>query len=470
MQDSLPLGLTGILSAILVFIMPASVGAQDQRPAYQPLRYDEDWSALSDTSRRKDCLDSLKYISLGQSRWYVTLGGEIRERYELLDQPGFGTGKPDSRGYLLQRYLFSSDFHFGPRFRFFAEMQSAFEEGRTGGPRTTDYDPLEVHQTFVDWKIQDSGNEGVTLRVGRQEVGFGSGRLIAPAEGLNLRRSMDGARIAVRKGRLEWNTVALRLVSASQSVFGDVPDHTQSFWATGFVLPRPFRQVANIGAYYLVFDRKDAVFAKGMGREIRETTGVHAWKYRSEGWDYDDEGLVQWGSFRGAPIRAWALSENIGYTFGGAPLHPRIGLRSDATSGDHGTKNRALGSFDPLFPAVPLYSGPAALLGATNLIDVTPSLGLRFSKSVGLALESARFWRESLADSVYSPFNTPIRPADPAAGRYVASAPSATISWKATQHVSYTAIYSRFWTGTYFMRELPVRNVNYFTIWASYRF
>jgi hypothetical protein len=124
----------------------------------------------------------------------------------------------------------------------------------------------------------------------------------------------------------------------------------------------------------------------------------------------------------------------------------------------------------PLFPAVPLYSGPAGLLSATNLIDVTPSFGLRFPRSVGLALELASFWRESLADAVYSPFNTLLRAADPTAGRYVASAPSATISWKATQHVSYSVIYSRFWPGTYFLKEPPDRNVNYFTIWASYRF
>jgi hypothetical protein len=33
----------------------------------------------------------------------------------------------------------------------------------------------------------------VAIRLGRQELGFGSGRLISPAEGLNLHRSMDGA-------------------------------------------------------------------------------------------------------------------------------------------------------------------------------------------------------------------------------------------------------------------------------------
>jgi hypothetical protein len=71
----------------------------------------------------------LEVYCVGAPGWYVTFGGEIREKFELLDQPGFGTGPADQTGYLLQRYLFSSDFHLGPRFRVFTELQSAFEEG-----------------------------------------------------------------------------------------------------------------------------------------------------------------------------------------------------------------------------------------------------------------------------------------------------------------------------------------------------
>jgi hypothetical protein len=71
---------------------------------------------------------------------------------------------------------------------------------------------------------------------------------------------------------------------------------------------------------------------------------------------------------------------------------------------------------------------------------------------------------------VHTAFNTPIRRAIPNAGRYVASAPSFTVSWKATQHAFYSVIYTHFLTGDYFRLAPPNRDVNYFTGWISYRF
>src|SRR5262249_8038770 len=136
----------------MAFVVQAQSPAPETRPAFQPFRYDEDWSFLSDNSRQTDWLDRLKYIPLGREDWYATLGGEIRQRFELLDQPGFGTGPEDKNGYFLQRYLLSSDFHFGSRVRVFTELQSGLENGRNGGPRTTDLDHLDLHQAFFDWK------------------------------------------------------------------------------------------------------------------------------------------------------------------------------------------------------------------------------------------------------------------------------------------------------------------------------
>lgn len=84
----------------------------DPRPGYQMFRYDEDWSYLAD-STPDDWWDRLKYIPLGRPGWFASLGGEVRERFELLDQPGFGTGPVDDNGYFLHRYLLSSDLHLG---------------------------------------------------------------------------------------------------------------------------------------------------------------------------------------------------------------------------------------------------------------------------------------------------------------------------------------------------------------------
>jgi hypothetical protein len=226
---------------------------------------------------------------------------------------------------------------------------------------------------------------------GRRSFGSasGSGRLIAPTEGLNVRSSLDGARIRVRKGKFDFNATAVRPVATKPGIFDDVPDHMQTFWGAGIVMPRPFWKIANISAYYIGFDHKNSIFAKGAGREIWETFGAQVWK-RGGSWDYDDEGHVQNGSFSGVPIRAWALASDGGHTFNHALLHPRLGIRADATSGDKGAGHRALGSFDPLFSPAPVWSGPSALLGGINLIDVTPSIRVKFAPSLGFTAHRRR--------------------------------------------------------------------------------
>ena len=166
----------------------------------------------------------------------------------------------------------------GPRVRLFTELQSSLEKGRTGGPRPTDADLLDGHQGFVDWRILTGEPARLTLRIGRQEVGFGSGRLIAPAEGLNLRRSMDGARIMADFGKVVWSASALRLVQAKPGMFDDVPDHTQTLVGSGIEMPWLREETAWFALYYMWFDKKSSTFAK------RHGTGNprHSWRTRME--------------------------------------------------------------------------------------------------------------------------------------------------------------------------------------------
>ena len=79
-------------------------------PAYKLLRADEDYSYLRDPSQRMDIWDCVKYLPLNvQDDWYLSVGGEVRERCELYHNPAFGQGPQDSHGnnaYFLQRYMF----------------------------------------------------------------------------------------------------------------------------------------------------------------------------------------------------------------------------------------------------------------------------------------------------------------------------------------------------------------------------
>src|SRR5207245_3478727 len=88
---------------------------EEAPPAYKLLRYDEDYSYLKDPGRRTDFWDAIKYVPLwGFEDCYLSIGGELRERYEFLHKADQGAAPADSHGnngYLLQRYLLHAALH-----------------------------------------------------------------------------------------------------------------------------------------------------------------------------------------------------------------------------------------------------------------------------------------------------------------------------------------------------------------------
>lgn len=67
-------------SALAFMLWVATVAAMGStgQPAYQMLRYNENWSFLADPSRRMDWLDTVKFIPLDGTNLYLSLGGEAR--------------------------------------------------------------------------------------------------------------------------------------------------------------------------------------------------------------------------------------------------------------------------------------------------------------------------------------------------------------------------------------------------------
>jgi Alginate export len=145
------------------------------RPAYQNLRYDEDWRLMADPQCVSDAVDRIKFLPFAtDSERYLSLGGEARARYEWYRHPNFGAEIEDSNGYWLQRYLLHGDLHLGPSLRVFCQLQSSLVNGRKAGPRPTDKDTLDVNQLFADWTWRGTEADFFTLRGGRQEIQFGS--------------------------------------------------------------------------------------------------------------------------------------------------------------------------------------------------------------------------------------------------------------------------------------------------------
>jgi hypothetical protein len=185
----------------------------------------KDYSYLANLANRTEPLDVIKYIPLfnwGLS-YFVTLGGDIREQYEFIQNDNFGLGSVNNHGYWLQRLMTYSDWHFGPFLRVFVQLKSSEEEGREPGPRPTDRKRFDINQAFIDFSyprtVLPADQAYLTLRLSRQEIDFGDERLLAVREGPNTRQSFDGARLILTRPKAVWTSLGYASSQTRQSIW-----------------------------------------------------------------------------------------------------------------------------------------------------------------------------------------------------------------------------------------------------------
>ena len=79
-------------------------------------------------------------------------------------------------------------------------------------------------------------------------------------------------------------------------------------------------------------------------------------------------------------------------------------------------------------------------------------------------------WRENLRDGVYSVPGTLIRPARNSRARFVGDRPGTEVKWQANRHVWFQADYGVFFPGKFLKETKPSRDLNYWAVWAGYKF
>ena len=464
---------------VMFFASPLFLQGQSIPPAESPppariyhlLREDDDWSFLADPAQRQEFWDPIKYVRLrpGRNDWFLSMGGEAREVWEQIGNDNWGQ-QPFMNGYFNERYMLYFDLHYGEHVRTFVELKSGLNSYRIGGPRPIDEKKLDFQAAFLELGAGDERNS-IKFRAGRHELEYGSGRLIDVREGPNVRLSFDGFKVKAGVGSWQIDGFALRPDLDKPGFFDNAPNHAVGFW--GVYSVRPLTKSTTLDAYYLGLDRKTASFNRGVGHEVRHTIGARLSRPIAEGnpgWDFDDEALWQFGSFGSANIRAWTVASETGYRFTTAPLKPRFSAKADISSGDD-PKTNNLGTFNPLFPkgnyfGVLATAGP----GPINFIDVHPRAEATLPHSVTVSVDWIFQWRESLQDGVYSVPGFLIIPAGKSSARFVGHRPGAEVRWQANRHLWFQADYGIFYAGK-FVRESPSgRNLNYWALWAGYKF
>ena len=414
------------------------------------MRYDENYETMKDSSR--NFYNTLKFLPLSKNKKiYVSFGGEARLEYVFAYNENWNKFNIGHNDFSLQRYDFHADIHLGSRFRVFTQLRSALQNGRKNGSRPIDEDKLNIQNLFVDALVWNKSPHALTLRIGKQELDYGSSKLISVREGPNARLYFTGAKAMYASSKFYTDVFAMKADTIKPGVFDNKTSRNVNLW--GVYTSSMISNIVNLDIFYIGIYREHAVFEEGIADETRHTVGARFFKYVG-GFTYDVEGSYQFGRFGDGSIRAWAGSIDIGYQFQYVKFKPTIYLRSDAISGDRHQGDGRLGSFNPIYPKGG-YFGFNPQIGPVNLLALHPYATFLFLPNLLFQADIVMNWRYSSQDGVYRPSGGFNLPGSSSSNRHIGTAFLASTLYSFNPFISVTTGIQYFKTGSFIQDIIP---------------
>jgi hypothetical protein len=452
--------------------------AEPKRPAFQTgsaLRFDEDWSTLKgvDLSRTDDFWDRVKFIPLTQdeSVW-LSFGGQGRGRVEYFNQFQWGASEPEqSNAYLLTRLRLSGELNVTPHFRMYVEGKSALvpiNRKLQGRNSTSFYDQNSLFNGFAEIMIPFAEQANVTLRGGRQELLFGSQRLVGPGDFTQVPHTHDGVQTIVRIGGWAAAPFWVQPVIVDKYKVNSSTSAQQLFGiysrAPAHLLPM------GLDLYYLGFDNDTAAFNGTSGQEKRHTLGLRTWgNIGQTNLTFELEGAGQFGRVGSGDISAGMFTAVLGYTFPVKDLSPQAYLEFDYASGDKKPGGK-VGTFNQLFPNGHSYLGYIDYIGRQNIINSSAGIAISPMRDLTLSLQQYFFWRASVGDSIYNKSSAIIRATNGTTARYVGAETDLLANYNFTRHLLGYTGYSYFFPGGFIHKTGPHKASNFYYAALQYTF
>lgn len=413
----------------------------------------DNFSYLDDPKNTEhDLFDPLKRVHLGDN-WLFTTGGEFRTRYMNETNSRLGLR---ANTYDLNRVRAYGDLWYRDDFRVFAEYIGAWSSFQDLAPLGIDQQKAGIQNLFVDVKLADLGGNPAYVRVGRQELLFGSQRLVSTLDWANTRRTFQGVRAFRQTEKWDVDLFWVQPVipnnnrPASQqdaNRFNSV-DNNQNFvgaWATY----RPKAGQA-IDAYYLMLDDTNRFAQLGIprGNFTRHTIGGRYFGNQGN-LLFDTEAAFQFGSQNGRDVFAAMATHGFGYNFKESAWSPTVWAYYDFASGGNPINGTAH-TFNQLFPFGHYYLGWTDQVGRQNIHDLNFHLYLYPSKWLTTWVQFHSFWLADRRDALYNSGGSAIR-FDPTgrAGSHVGEELDLVYNIHLSKHADVLAGYSYLWGGEF---------------------
>lgn len=429
--------------------------------------FDNDFRYLENPDNKQhDFWDPIKRIHPNDN-WLFSFGGE--ERFRYANEPANGirlTGVNNE--YQLNRVRLYGDMWYLDRLRIYAEYIDAQSYNENIASLPIDVNRSDMLNLFADLKLLDIQDHGLYFRAGRQQLVYGSQRLISPLDWANIPRTFEGFKGFWHSEKLDVDLFWVQPMAISPSHF-DSADHSRGFaglWTTY----RPKKgHVADV--YYLFLDQHDPVAAVvppgGRGGFNVNTIGS---RYLGEEkhWLWDVEGMWQFGTITDNSISAGAATTGVGYHWPDAPMNPAFWIYNDFASGDD-SGGRG-GTFNQLFPFGHYYMGFIDAVGRQNIDDFNLHFYCYPTKWIIFGLQAHFFYLASAKDALYNGAGVPTR-RDPTgrAGYHVGDEIDWISNFHIDMHQDVMVGYSQLFPGEFIRNTGPSRSPGFFYLQYSYR-
>lgn len=432
------------------------------------LRYNDNFRALKEDSVKKKGTQKLKYIALA-STVNISFGGELREQIQYYRNFNFGDmpSAPDcpDTWQLWHRAMAHANIEVGSKARIFTQLGSTF---RFLNPNKAiaeiDENHLSLHQLFGEYHVTSKW----LVRLGRQEMSYGSHRLITFREGPNTRLSFDAAVIKYATGKRNVDFIALSPVISRKGIFDDgtLKDYILGVYATEKLIPRTL----NIDYYILNFESARRKYNYRQGTDSRRVVGLRTFS-QNPLINYEAEATYQFGTFNDLKVKAYALFGDVNIVlFRKSKM--LLGVAGNYVSGDRDKNDNTLNTYNPLF-SKPQY-GLTAPIGASNIVTFNPYLRINPIKRGGIYAGVYFMQRQSNQDGSYSPDGTELRPRPEklatATGKQIGTLLSLETNYSVNSHWALAFDASYFWAGRFLEQTGMGRDITYVSFKAAYKF
>ena len=435
--------------------------------AYAPLFYNNNFAYLNNP-KYDDWHhgEALKQIPIGDC-WMLDLGGQYRARYH--SEHNMRNASPTSLGltglsddFLLHRTRLYANAKYSDWFRFYGEYIDAESNYENHVPRLIEVNRSDILNLFADARVLDGDSGDLWFRAGRQELLYGSERLISPLDWANTRRTFDGYKF-FWQGQ-DWNVdfFYTRPVIVDPRNF-DKPNYDQEFfgaWGT-------YKAVQN-----QTYDLFAIQYNNAAGvNNYQFTTLGGRWLGSQDSWLWELEGGTQFGeNTNGSNHQAAFTTGGVGYKWADHCWQPQIWAYYDWASG--GNVQGAGNGFNHLFPLSHKYLGFMDLFGRSNIQSPNVQLTVQPRQKLKLLAWYYYLFLDTRADTPYNVNMTPFAPGITPGSRDLGHELDLLATINLNARMDLLLGYSQFWSGAYYNTPgLPFNgNANFFYMQYHWNF